>query len=89
VSTKLDPDPWLKPKKHVVVVLASCLLCSDRTSLPAVSSPLPAFPAMGRRPVTADELWLEPKPTGTREGSIERKTRLRNRDDYGDKIKKD
>jgi hypothetical protein len=60
-----------------------------RMSLSTVPSPLPAFPAMGGRPVPADELLARAEANGRKRDEHEEKDKVRNPDKYVPKTKKD
>jgi hypothetical protein len=53
------------------------------------SSPLPAFPAMGRRRVTADELLARAEANGYKKGKHKEKDAVRNHHKHVDNTKKD
>ena len=52
-------------------------------------SPLPAFPAMGRRRVTADELLARAEANGYKKGKHKEKEAVRNHHKHVDNTKKD
>jgi hypothetical protein len=60
-----------------------------RSYVPSSPSPLPAFPAMGRRRVTADELLARAEANGYKKGKHKEKDAVRNRHKHVDNTKKD